>query len=114
MRLLISIRWICKMRLQIQVIYRIIIFTWQITIFMDIQLEKLHLIEKLTQIEDIDIIEQVKELLNQKNNQVFGYGINGTPITRKQLIKRIEAAEERIDRGEYTTQEDIEKESQNW
>ena len=81
---------------------------------MDIQLEKLQLIEKLTQIEDIDIIEQVRELLNQKGNQVVGYGINGTPITRKQLIRRIEEAEERIDNGEYITQEDLEKESQNW
>lgn len=68
----------------------------------------------MTQIEDVDIIEQVKELLNQKSNPVVGYGINGAPITRKQLIKRISEAEERIDKGEYITQEELEKESQNW
>lgn len=80
---------------------------------MDIHAEKLRLIEELARIQDIQIIEQIKQLLNQKN-PVVGYEINGDPITRKQLIKRIEAAEKRIDGGEYITQEDIEKESQNW
>lgn len=81
---------------------------------MDIQAEKLHLIEKLTRIQDIRIIEQIKELLKQKNNPVVGYEISGDPITRRQLVKRIEEAEKRIDNGEYITQEDLEKESENW
>jgi hypothetical protein len=81
---------------------------------MDIQLEKLHLIEKLTQIEDIDIIQQVKELLNQKGIQIVGYRMDGAPVTKKQLIKQIEEADARIDSGEYITQEEVEKESQNW
>lgn len=86
----------------------------QILEVMDIQAEKLHLIEELTRIQDIQIIEQIKGLLKQKNNPVVGYEITGAPITRKQLIKRIEEAERRIDNGEYVTQEDLEKESENW
>jgi hypothetical protein len=81
---------------------------------MDIQAEKLHLIEELTRIQDIQIIEQIKQLLKQKNNPVVGFEINGEPITRKQLIVRIEEAEKRIDNGEYISQEDLEKESENW
>jgi hypothetical protein len=81
---------------------------------MDIQAEKLHLIEELARIQDIHIIEQIKQLLKQKNNPVVGYEINGNPITRKQLIKRIEEAEKRIDSGEFITQEDLEKESESW
>lgn len=80
---------------------------------MDIHAEKLRLIEELAKIQDIQIIEQIKQLLRQKN-PVVGYEINGDPITRKQLIKRIEEAEKRIDGGEYITQEDLEKESQSW
>jgi hypothetical protein len=72
------------------------------------------LIEELARIQDIHIIEQIKQLLKQKNNPVVGYEINGNPITRKQLIKRIEEAEKRIDNGEFVTQEDLEKESENW
>ncbi|HNS30897.1 MAG: hypothetical protein UZ12_BCD005002471 [Bacteroidetes bacterium OLB12] len=81
---------------------------------MDIQAEKLHLIEELTRIQDIHIIEQIKGLLKQKSNPVVGYEITGAPITRTQLIKQIEEAERRIDNGEYVTQEDLEKESENW
>jgi hypothetical protein len=80
---------------------------------MDIQAEKLRLIEELARIQDIHIIEQIKQLL-KRQNPVVGYGINGNAITRKQLIKRIEDAEQRIDNGEYITQEDLEKESENW
>ncbi|HYF67528.1 MAG TPA: hypothetical protein VD884_05295 [Ohtaekwangia sp.] len=81
---------------------------------MDIQAEKLHLIEELARIQDIHIIEQIKQLLKEKNNPVVGYEINGNPITRTQLIKRIEEAETRVDNGEYVTQQDLEKESENW
>ncbi len=81
---------------------------------MDIQAEKLHLIEEVTRIQDIRIIEQIKQLLKQKNNPIVGYEITGEPITRKQLIMLIEKAEKRIDNGEYITQEDLEKESENW
>ena len=81
---------------------------------MDIQAEKLHLIEELARVQDIQIIEQIKQLLKQKNNPVVGYKINDEPITRKQLIKRIEEADERINNGEYTSHEDLEKESENW
>jgi hypothetical protein len=81
---------------------------------MDIQAEKLQLIEELIRIKDSSLVDQIRQLLQQKNNPVVGYEINGTPITRKQLIKRIEEAESRIDQGDYTTQEDLEKEVENW
>jgi len=81
---------------------------------MDIQAEKLHLIEELARIQDIRIIEQIKQLLKKKNNPIVGYEIDGAPITRKQLIKKIDEAENRIDNGEYISQEDLEKESENW
>jgi hypothetical protein len=94
--------------------YEIVILENQILKNMDIQAEKLHLIEELARLQDIHIIEQIKQLLKQKNNPIVGYEINGEAITRKQLIKRIEEAETRIDNGEYVTQEDLEKESENW
>lgn len=81
---------------------------------MDIQAEKLLLIEELARIEDVHVIEQIKQLLREKIDPVMGYDVKGAPISRKQLIKRIEEAETRINNGEYTTQEDLEKESENW
>ena len=81
---------------------------------MNIQARKLQLIEELVKLEDIDVLEQVKQLLLQKNNPVVGYGANGDVITRQQLIHRLREAEERIDKGEFTTQENLEKEAENW
>jgi hypothetical protein len=81
---------------------------------MDIQAEKLRLIEELARIQDIHIIEQINELLKQKSDPVVGFEITGAPISRRQLIKRIEEAEQRIDGGEFVTQEDLERESKNW
>ncbi len=81
---------------------------------MDIQAEKLHLIEELARIQDSSIIEQVRNLLKEKNNPVMGYNLQGFPLTRKQLVKQIEEAEKRIDSGEYISQEDLEKDSESW
>ena len=74
---------------------------------MNIQAEKLFLIEVLARIEDVDVIRQVKQLLTQ-NDPIIGYELNGNSITRKQLIARIEAAEDRIDTGQFITQEALE------
>lgn len=74
---------------------------------MNIQAEKLFLIEVLARIEDVDVIRQVKQLLTQ-NDPIIGYELNGNSITRKQLIARIEAAEDRIDNGQFITQEALE------
>ncbi|MDH5367261.1 MAG: hypothetical protein OEW67_09760 [Cyclobacteriaceae bacterium] len=81
---------------------------------MDIHVEKLFLIEQIAKVQDVEIINQIKRILGKMNDPIVGYSTNDTPITRKQLIKRIDAAEKRIARGEFTTQEDLEKEAANW
>jgi len=81
---------------------------------MDIQAEKLFLIEELVKIDDIKLIEKIKALLTNKSNPILGYEINGELITRSQLVKQIEEAEVRIDGGEYISQENLEKQSENW
>ena len=81
---------------------------------MDIQSEKLHLIEELARTEYSDIVEQVKQLLKQKDNPVVGFEIGGLPITRKQLVQRIEEAESRMDNNDFVSQQYLEKESESW
>ena len=45
---------------------------------------------------------------------VVGYEVDGTPITQEDLKKRVKAASARVKAGHYTTQEDLEKEVENW
>jgi hypothetical protein len=80
---------------------------------MDIQAEKLILIEQLAKVQDVGIINQVKKILERRNNSVIGYS-NGSPINRKQFIERIEAAEKRIENGESISHEDVVKDAANW
>ncbi len=81
---------------------------------MDIQTEKLLLIEQLLQIRDASVIEQVRELLKRENNQVVGYEADGRPITHQDFIKKIEQSEMEYDKGNFQTIEELEKESEKW
>ncbi|MFY0602267.1 MAG: hypothetical protein JXR03_21520 [Cyclobacteriaceae bacterium] len=80
---------------------------------MDIQAEKLYLIEQLARVQDAEIISQIKKVLVKKDNPIVGYS-NGSPITKKQFVKRVEAAEKRIENGEFISHDDVEKEAANW
>jgi hypothetical protein len=81
---------------------------------MDIQTEKLRLIEELMKVQDPGIIAEVRKLLMERYDPVVGYEVNGDPITRSTLMRQLEEAEQRIDRGQYTTQDDLEKEAESW
>jgi|SRR5688572_6719950 len=81
---------------------------------MDIQAEKLHLIEELARIQDIHIIEQIKQLLKKAHNPIVGYNANGQSITQRDFIQQIEQAENEYKSGNYQTIDEVEKESETW
>lgn len=47
-------------------------------------------------------------------NPVVGYNASGKAIRKKQFVADLKEAERQIERGEYTTIEDLEKESEQW
>ncbi|RLD58391.1 MAG: hypothetical protein DRI97_03300 [Bacteroidetes bacterium] len=49
-----------------------------------------------------------------EGSEVVGYEVNGTPITPEDLKKRVRAASERAEAGDYITQEEVEKEMEGW
>jgi hypothetical protein len=81
---------------------------------MDIQAEKLLLIEQILRVRDVQIMEQVRELLNRENNPIVGYEADGRAITQRDFIKEIEQAEKEHESGEYQTIDELEKESEAW
>ena len=52
---------------------------------MDIQKEKLMLIEQLLQVQDDKVLSQVRELLKNAKSVIVGYDSAGTPVTQKDL-----------------------------
>lgn len=49
-----------------------------------------------------------------KASQTVGYTNNGKPITRKDLAQRVTSASQRVKSGHFISQEEIEKEIENW
>ncbi|MFH1321240.1 MAG: hypothetical protein ABII90_11405 [Bacteroidota bacterium] len=49
-----------------------------------------------------------------RKDEIVAYTADGIPLTKEQYIKEIEEAEAQIERGEYITMEELEKESKKW
>ncbi len=50
----------------------------------------------------------------KEDNPVVGYSATGKPIRKKNLIADLEEAEAQIERGEFSSIEDFEDESERW
>ncbi len=87
---------------------------------MELQAIKLELIKLLLETDEKSILEKVRKLLSTQKNgaksveDAVGYQPDGSPITKEQLLKRIEESEEAIRKGEVISMEDLMKESENW
>ena len=49
-----------------------------------------------------------------REDEIVAYTVEGKPLTKSEYRQDLLDAEAEIERGEYTTQEDLEKESENW
>nr|NQU92781.1 hypothetical protein [Bacteroidota bacterium] len=49
-----------------------------------------------------------------KKPVVVGYNVDGTQLTQEDLINRAKTASKRVKSGNYITQEEVEKEVENW
>lgn len=83
---------------------------------MDTKKQKQRIIRQVTDIEDANVLRQIEQLLdsNLLKEPVVAYNIKGDPMTKKDLIDSVLAAKERVKNGNYTTQEDLEKEAESW
>jgi len=45
---------------------------------------------------------------------IVGYHVDGSPITKEPLVKRAKAASKRVKSGDFITQEEIDREVENW
>jgi hypothetical protein len=64
---------------------------------------------------DERLLKVVKAVIESyQENDVVAYTVDGNPLTRIDYKEELQQAKAEIKRGEYTTQEDLEKESNNW
>ena len=79
---------------------------------MNIQATKLDVMQKILAVTKESIIEKINKILDKE--MIVGYTVEGKPLTKEAYNKRLQKAEAQIQSGNYVTQEEIEKESENW
>ena len=65
---------------------------------------------------DERFLRMVKSLANEysKNSNLIGFNPDGTPITKQEMRGRVKAASKRVKAGQFLTQEEVDKEVENW
>ncbi|MBW8051804.1 MAG: hypothetical protein FVQ77_16000 [Cytophagales bacterium] len=64
---------------------------------------------------DESLIKKIYKLVKENDlDEIVGYAADRKPITKKDIIARAKQANEDIADGRVITQEDLEKEAENW
>ncbi len=64
---------------------------------------------------DEQLLKVLKTVVeNYKENDLVAYSVDGQPLTQRQYRQELLDAEAEIGRGEFTSQDDLEKEADNW
>lgn len=79
---------------------------------MSLQAAKLTIVQKILAIEQASVLERIAEILDKE--MIVGYTTDGKPLTKKAYNNRLAAAEKQLKNGDITSQEDLERESEDW
>ncbi|REE01203.1 hypothetical protein [Marinoscillum furvescens] len=79
---------------------------------MDLQNTKLNVLQKIMTVTKPALLDKINDLLDQE--LTVGYTVDGEPLTLKKYNERLEKGEEQLKSGELISQEDLERESENW
>ena len=79
---------------------------------MDLQTTKINVMQKIMNVSKASLLDKISDILDEE--MVVGYTADGQPLTKNQYNERLLVAEKQIESGDYITQEDLEKEIENW
>jgi len=78
----------------------------------DLQTRKLNLITYIAELKDEKIFEKIEDYILRKNPKKNDSDF--PPFSIEKLIKRIETSEQDYENGRVKSQEELEKETENW
>ncbi|MEA3445850.1 MAG: hypothetical protein U9R19_14120 [Bacteroidota bacterium] len=78
----------------------------------EVQADKLSLISWVSQLQDISLIEKLKDV--QRNSMLKTYEASLKPFSNEELVSKANAANKAIKNNEVLSQEDLIKEIENW
>jgi uncharacterized protein (UPF0297 family) len=79
---------------------------------MDLQTTKIKLMQKIMNVSKASLLDKISNILDEE--MIVGYTTDGNPLTIQQYNERLLVAEKQIESGDYLTQDDLEKEIENW
>lgn len=79
---------------------------------MDLEATKLDVMQKIMNVSKASLLAKIDKLLEEE--LIVGYTVEGQPLTKELYNQRLDKAEEQLRLGKYITQDDLEKESENW
>lgn len=79
---------------------------------MDLHATKLDVMQKIMTVSTVSLLEKINKIL--ENEMVVAYTADGKPLTKALYNERLRKTEQQLASGAYTTQEDLEKESEEW
>lgn len=79
---------------------------------MGLQASKLSIVKKILSLDQVSVINKIDKILERE--MIVGYTVDGMPLTKEKYNQRIAVAEAQLKKGETISQEDLEKESENW
>lgn len=84
----------------------------KIFIKMDLQSTKINVMQRIMAVKNVSLLDKISKILDEE--MIVGYTVEGKPLTKVAYNKRLQKAEKQILSKEYISQEDLEKESENW
>ena len=79
---------------------------------MDLKTAKINVMQKIMTVSKASLLDKISNILDEE--MIVGYTTDGMPLTKNQYNERFLVAEKQIESGNYITQEDLEKEIENW
>ncbi|MFA6401122.1 MAG: hypothetical protein WCX31_05780 [Salinivirgaceae bacterium] len=79
---------------------------------MDLQVVKIDVLQKIMNVSKISLLDKINDILDKE--MIVGYTTDGEPLTKEAYNARLLLAEKQIASGNYISQEDLEKEVENW
>ena len=79
---------------------------------MSLQETKLNVMQKIMNVSQLSLLDKIDKLLEEE--MIVGYTVNGNPLTKEAYDLRLLKAEEQLSKGDFISQEDLEKESDKW
>jgi hypothetical protein len=79
---------------------------------MDLQTTKIMVMQKIMNVSKASLLDKISTILDEE--MLIGYTTDGIPLTTQQYNERLLVAEKQIESGDYISQEDLEKDLENW